>query len=73
MSDTLEQSFELKSLEPNNTDAEGAVLGACLAFPENFDRLQGALERGAITTRACIRTRGRPCRRWRRRTVGLIS
>ncbi len=37
--------FELKTLEPNNTDAEAAILGACLSSPRAFDRLQGALER----------------------------
>lgn len=37
--------FEIKAQEPNNTSAEAAVLGSCLAHPRVFDRLQGALER----------------------------
>ncbi|MFA5958763.1 replicative DNA helicase [Hyphomicrobium sp.] len=39
------REIPLKTLEPNNTDAEAAILGSCLASPRSFDRLQGAIEK----------------------------
>lgn len=36
--------FEITAQEPNNTSAEAAVLGSCLAHTRVFDRLQGALD-----------------------------
>jgi len=38
------ENFQPKQLEPNNVEAEMAVLGACLGSPRVFDRLQSELD-----------------------------